>query len=227
MKYKLLFFYMILFLLICGCGASKHENPYSPGNVLVYPIVPGNFACESGDRKVILRWDLLQDEFLDRYVLLRNDTGPDGDYREVVNLKKIVNTYEDKELRNGTVYYYKLIAVNVRNIEGIPAGPISATPLSVMPPGIPKKLRAESYDKKVFLYWEPNDEPDLKGYFIYRNIMPKGEFQKITSVSKQFNSFTDIELTNGTSYYYKITAYNLAGLESFFGSTVIAVPFSM
>ncbi len=222
-KIKIIFF---IFIFFAGCGSQKHENPFSPENIEVYSITPSGFTAEPGDKEIFLHWNTSEDNLLDHFTIYKNDIGPNGAYKKIADLKKSIGMYKDKNLKNGTQYYYKLAATNVRNIEGTAADPISCIPVSSKPPLTPKNFIIDPYDKKNFLKWDLNDELDLKGYFIYRNNFSNGEFQKIASVSSNANSFIDTGLKNGIRYYYKITAYNLANLESFYSSTLSGTPFT-
>ncbi|MBI5416572.1 fibronectin type III domain-containing protein [Candidatus Poribacteria bacterium] len=217
---------ILLLFLLFGCGSQKHENPFSPENIKIYEITPTGFAVTPADGEVVLRWDLSNDEYLDHYIIYRNTIGLEGTYTDISKLNKNVALYKDKGLKNGTTYYYKLVAVNARYVEGKPAGPLFCTPVSSRPPDAPKKIILDARNNKNFLHWDFNKEMDLKGYNIYRNNLPKGEFKKINSVSPNINSYFDTSLNNGEKYYYRVTACNLADLESFYDTTILGIPFA-
>jgi len=86
-------------------------------------------------------------------------------------------------------------------------------------PAEPEGLQARGGSQKVVLTWQPNKEPNLRGYKVYRGTTPMGPFSKAASVVK--NTFTDDDLENNRTYYYKIQAFNEEGKESP-ASTVIA-----
>jgi fibronectin type 3 domain-containing protein len=71
----------------------------------------------------------------------------------------------------------------------------------------------------INLAWNPNKEPDLKGYKVYygtssRRYGPGIDVGKVTSYSLT-------GLVTGTRYYISITAYNTKGRESSFSNEVI------
>ena len=67
-------------------------------------------------------------------------------------------------------------------------------------------------DGEVTIYWRPNQDNDIDHYKIYRNSAPTGTFSLIgTSTS---TSFVDTHVTNGVTYYYAVSAVDLAGQES-------------
>jgi len=86
-------------------------------------------------------------------------------------------------------------------------------------PGKPEGLQARGGSQKVVLTWQPNKESNLCGYKVFRGTTSVGPFSKVASVTK--NTFTDAELENNRTYYYKVQAFNEEGRESL-PSTVIA-----
>ncbi|MDX2000453.1 MAG: CARDB domain-containing protein, partial [Thermoanaerobaculia bacterium] len=76
------------------------------------------------------------------------------------------------------------------------------------PPAAPTGLVAVSPNGlDAELDWNPNSEPDLAGYFVYRDGV------KITPLPVPTNEYLDLGLTEGP-YVYTVTAVDLAGNES-------------
>ena len=86
-------------------------------------------------------------------------------------------------------------------------------------PAQPGGLQARGGSQKVVVTWQPNKEPNLRGYKVFRGSTPTGPFCKVASVTE--NTFTDTDLENNRTYYYKVQAFNKEGQESP-TSTVIA-----
>ncbi len=86
-------------------------------------------------------------------------------------------------------------------------------------PTKPTGLQARGGSQKVVLTWNPNTESNLVGYKVFRGTTPMGPFARIASVKK--NKFTDEDLENNRTYYYKVQAFNEQRKESP-ASTVIA-----
>lgn len=73
----------------------------------------------------------------------------------------------------------------------------------------------EEGDKKVVLGWNANTETDLGGYRIYRwNPVSKLYEKKGDDVSISKVTFTDAAVANNVTYFYKLSAFNIAGFES-------------
>lgn len=94
----------------------------------------------------------------------------------------------------------------------------------VTPPAPPTGLTATGGDGQVELSWSPNGESDLSGYNVYRATASGGPYTKINTSQVVGEAYTDTGLTNGTSYYYVITALDTSGNESGDSTEAVAVP---
>jgi len=128
------------------------------------------------------------------------------------NFTKIaeVNTtnYVDKNLKNGVRYYYRVSAVNDAG-EGQGAV-VSAVPFTV--PGTVKNLRVVSSLIFISISWEPGDNggSNITGYRIYR--YADGEDEKlIAELASNETTYTDMNVTGGKTYHYRVSAVNDAG----------------
>ena len=137
---------------------------------------------------------------------------------KVSNLKTI---YTHTSLTNGTTIYYVVTAVN-----GV--GESAASTTASARPDVPLNLSA-----KLDVLASPGEASNTitwkaatgaVGYNIYwstSNTVSKSTGTKITSVT---TPYTQRGLTNGTPYYYVVTAYNATGGESVDSDVVSATP---
>ncbi|MEK7560335.1 MAG: carboxypeptidase regulatory-like domain-containing protein [Patescibacteria group bacterium] len=90
-----------------------------------------------------------------------------------------------------------------------------STPSDASAPATPTGLVAtqSSTNKDVAVSWTANTESDLSGYYIYRDTTPSGSFPLLKNNGNSA-SYTDPDLTAGTSYYYKVSAYDTSSNES-------------
>ncbi|WP_207422857.1 MBG domain-containing protein [Desertivirga brevis] len=90
-------------------------------------------------------------------------------------------------------------------------------------PSIPSGLLSTAGDAEINLNWNANTESDLKSYKIYA-----GTSNNPTVFSAEVDAPTAAKLesglTNGTTYYYRLTATDKAGNESSYSTTVSATP---
>ena len=133
-------------------------------------------------------------------------------------------------LSNGTKYYFRITAVDQNHNESSFLNEVSATPAaSILGPAAPKNLRATVGDRQITLKWDANIELDLLRYRIYGGTSPeptKAIDSVVTVLGVLGTTKTLTGLTNGTIYYYRITAVNLLLKESGFSNEVSATPTS-
>jgi hypothetical protein len=101
----------------------------------------------------------------------------------------------------------------------------NGTALSSSAPSAPQNLTATAGNGQVTLKWNKNTEIDFLRYRIYRGTSPN----PTTKMDSTTNGITDTnhtitQLLNGTTYYFRITAVDNAGLESGFSNEVSATP---
>ena len=117
-----------------------------------------------------------------------------------------VTSFDDTTVSNGTTYYYKVSAVNSVN-EGPLSNEASATPPSPTAPGAPS-LTASGASGVVHLSWSApsNGGAAISNYKIYRGATSGSE--TLLTTLGNVTSFDDTTVSNGTTYYYKVSAVN-------------------
>lgn len=75
----------------------------------------------------------------------------------------------------------------------------------------------------VTLAWDPNPEPDIAGYKIYVG-EESGVYEEpiVMAGAPEEPQFKVVGLENGRDYYFVVTAFNEAGLESDYSNEVVA-----
>jgi serine protease len=94
----------------------------------------------------------------------------------------------------------------------------------VTPPAAPTGLTASAGNATVALDWSNNNEADLDGYIVYRATNAGGPFSALNATLLAASAYTDNAVTNGTTYYYRVTAVDTSGNESSNSSTASATP---
>ena len=87
------------------------------------------------------------------------------------------------------------------------------------PPPVPSGVYSITGDRCVRLYWNPITCCDLAGYRIWRGYSETGYYYLIAET--QSASFTDWDVTNGCTYYYAVSSYDVWGNESDISSELV------
>jgi parallel beta-helix repeat protein len=80
----------------------------------------------------------------------------------------------------------------------------------------PRNLVVSTPDErgKLILSWDASQGSGITGYNIYRSADPNGPYSRINSVPHNGTAFTDSDLEDGMTYYYRVTAVVTNGNES-------------
>jgi len=168
------------------------------------PSSPTNLSGSASSEKVTLTWEPV--DGADTYTIKRSST-QGGPYNEI-GTGVTETTYVDNSLTNETTYYYIVTAVN-RLGESSPSNEVSLTPeASETIPESPLHLVGVSGSNEVSLNWDSVENAD--SYTVKRATTPGGPYTDVaTEVTS--SSYTDTTVTNGTTYYYVVTAVNAIG----------------
>ena len=98
------------------------------------------------------------------------------------------------------------------------------SPTDITPPVAPTGLAATAGNLEVLLDWNDNAEADLDGYKVFRATTSGGPYTKVSAALFASSAYTDTGLTNGTTYYYVVTAVDMTGNESTNSGEVSATP---
>jgi DNA/RNA endonuclease G (NUC1)/fibronectin type 3 domain-containing protein len=190
-----------------GEGANSSEASATPQAA---PLAPTGLTATPGDSHIALSWNASLGAT--SYTVARG-TAPGGPYSTTFP-GLATNSYDDTSAVNGTTYYYVVTATNVSGTSGN-SNEASATPAP--PPAAPTGLTLSVGDAKVYLVWNPVG--GATSYNVKRGTSP-GTYTTTTSAPSA--SFTDSTVSNGTTYYYVVTASN--GAESANSSEVSGTP---
>jgi hypothetical protein len=134
---------------------------------------------------------------------VKRGTASGGPYTTVSS--PTATNYTDTNVTNGTTYYYVVSAVNA-NGESANSSEVSATPLA--PPAAPTNLTATAGNQQVSLSWTASTGT-VTSYHVKRSTTNGSGYTQIAAPTA--TNYTDTGLTNGTTYYYVVTAVNGAG----------------
>ena len=149
------------------------------------------------------------DKDLDGYFILRA-TRLDGDYQSITpqKLSKGTNSFTDTAAVEGHNNFYIMVAVDTaKNTAQTP--PQMAVFIDSIPPVKPKGLKGIIDSTGIVqLSWDPNPDPDIKGYKVYYSYSPTGVFSQANGYTVAETSYQDtlsMKIIN-RKVFYKIKA---------------------
>ena len=177
-------------------GVAKAESLNSP------PTAPTGLAATPGNGQVSLSWTASAGA--SSYNVMRGDAsgGPYSTVASGVTATSFTNT----GLINGATYYYVVTAVNSLGESGN-SNEASATPQGGSPPAAPTGLTATPGNAQVTLSW--TGSAGATRYWVKRSTTSGGPYEAVAGPIG--TTFTNYSLTNGTTYYYVVTAENAEG----------------
>lgn len=121
-------------------------------------------------------------------------------------------TYSDTDLVCQTPYYYRVQAHNANGGSDYALGSGVTLPCNA-PPAAPSGLSATAAsDTQIDLSWTDNSA-DEAGFEIERSPDGTSGWEQIALVNANVTAYQDVELTCSTLYYYRVRAFNGAGIS--------------
>lgn len=137
----------------------------------------------------------------------------------VVPTAKMGDTYTFSAVRVRSV----TVGGHLLEIQSEPSPVLTLAMRDTFPPRTPSGLATvpstEAGRPYIDLSWEPNSEPDLAGYFVYRQLTrPNGDQQgpltRLTAAPVPAPAYRDVAVVPGERYSYSVTAVDASGNQS-------------
>lgn len=149
-----------------------------------------------------------------------------GDEQAVALAESPEPRWTDAAMEENAEFIYQvqaLVPAGSRLAESERSREIAVTYKDVFPPTVPASLSAIAGVGSIELTWEPNREPDLRGYQIYR-AEASGALAKIGELTGEV-TYSDKAVEHAKRYVYAVSAVDKLGNESKPSATVeIAAP---
>src|SRR5258708_11224360 len=190
-RVSLLWWLTVTLLWLAGCGGG-----YGGGNP---PAAPTGLAASAANAQVNLTWNASAGTT--GYFVKRSTTS--GTEAQIA--PTATTNYTDNNVINGQTYYYIVSAYNSHG-QSPDSAEVNATPV-VPPPPAPAGLTANVVNSQVALTWPVSS--GANSYNVKRSTINGSGYAQIVNTTG--TNFTDSGLTNGTTYYYVVSAVSSSG----------------
>ena len=208
------YYYVVSAVNAAGESANSSQASATPTAPATPPAAPTGLQATAGNSQVSLAWTASTGAT--NYHVKRSTTNG-GPYTQIA--APTVASDVDTGLTNGTTYYYVVSALNTVG-ESANSPQVSATPTApATPPAAPTGLQATAGNAQVSLTWTAS--PGATSYHVKRSTTNGGPYTEVAAPTA--TNDVDSSLTNGTTYYYVVSALNAAG-ESANSSQASATP---
>ena len=185
---------------------TPSPNPSPNPTPTPQPAAPTGLSATPGSGFVQLSWNEVTGA--GSYVVYRGTTsGSASPFATGV----LLTNFKDLNTNNGTMYYYRVAAV-VGSVLGQQSSQVNATPQAtptpVQPPAVPTGLAATAGNAQVSLQW--TGVSGATGYNLFRSTSSSLQGDQIAT-GLTSASFVNLNLTNGTTYFYRVAATNSGG----------------
>ena len=176
---------------------------------------PAKVRAEAGEGKIAITWEPCANPYTAAYVVERSYMN-EGIYEVLTpkGLMRNTGSYEDKNVKGGTSYFYRLRAVGPRGDLGDPSQITLVTARSKEKPSNPSGLNAEVGKTRVRLTWKASKEP-VAGYFIERRVESSDKWLRINSTYNRDLLYDDDHAPDGYgTFRYRVVAVSHDYTES-------------
>ena len=192
---------IMLFGCRSGDGNGNGGENGSPGTKADRPEVPRNFtATASGTARGQITLNWTREDGVSYTLFHSRASG--FSLANGTELPNVNPPYAHQGLMDGTTYYYRLTANNSAGASE-PTAEVSARTLS--PPETPRNFTAVPSSRKVTLNWTVLPNVTYTLYYSTDSGFSLANGRTITP------PYEHTGLANGTTYYYRLTARNVAG----------------
>jgi predicted phage tail protein len=209
-----------------AAGNSAYSNEASATTLQPAPTAPtapsSLTATANSTTQITLNWtDNANNET--GFKIERSANAGSG-FTEIAQVGANVTTFINTNLQAGTTYFYRVRAYHSAGNSAY-SNEASATTLQPAPtaPTAPVNLKATSpLQGQIVLNWDDNAN-DETGFKIERSVTSGSGFTEIAQVTANTTTYTDNNLQIGSTFFYRVRAYNSVGNSTYSNEASVVV----
>ena len=138
--------------------------------------------------------------------------GIPGIFAEVARTGDNTLTYLDATVAPDTGYWYRVAAYNLVGVSSYSNQAFAVTPGQL--PAAPESLKVSFVTtSSIGLVWADKSDNE-EGFYVERSL-DRDTWSRIATVAANTSAYTDTGLASKTRYYYRVQAYNQAGVSDY------------
>ena len=190
-------------------GRSAYSNETSATTVLNHP---GSLTAQAlSSSQVLLTWT--DNSATETGFKIERSPLTDTNFTEIATVGANITSFTDSGLNEATKYWYRVRAYNAYTTSAY-SNEKSATTLYNIPAAPSGLTITVLLQSKVTISWTDNSG-DETGFKIQRKTGATGTYALIFTTAANVTSHDDTAVTDGTLYYYRVSATNTAGDSAF------------
>ncbi len=192
------------------------------------PAIPQNVFANPSGLGITITWDTVASANVVGYNIYRS-TDADSQYTRQNDLPLPLDTgyFEDRSTTLVDRYFYRVTAISKSGIESEKSAralSLFENRLQLVPP---QAVHAVSRDQGIAVTWQPSEESDVRGYYVYRADSYNGVLSQISPlIGRDTAEYIDTAryLSSNGQYWYLVQSINFAGVSSNFSVPAVAGP---
>jgi hypothetical protein len=146
----------------------------------------------------------------------------DSDFIPIATTEANVLTYSDADLVAGTIYFYRIRAINdIGNSAYAVEASVATLPL---PPAAPTTLEAVAESAtQAHLTWD-DQSSDETAFQLERSLKADSDFVLVATLAANVIAYSDATLNASTSYFYRVKAINAGGSSTYSTEATVTTP---
>ncbi len=193
--------------------SSARKNRWSPFSNVVHlsvaePLLAPKIEVKATGKGYVISWTPQREGL--KWRILRRIPGVQKEPIEVGTTE--APPFLDASSQFDIPYEYTVVAIGTASSESPPSEPVLINKPDTFAPDVPGSIAALAGAGTVEVTWERSQEPDLKGYLLFRAV-GDGPFQQLGDLLTT-PAYSDHDVQPGKRYRYSVAAVDLKGNTS-------------